>query len=464
MSYAIYDSKSKLLQVFILIFCDYVVDNFLSLFLSVFKVFSSFFFDKSLQFFLLFTFFYIFFFYRAHTSTIDSLNILQTYLKVWKKTQNKQNIGVCFGSRFAQFFDDFFDFLPFALILEHYFFCDPEDSRRMWTYFLLLIPFTLAFLLGFTGFRHWWRRRNLLKNLKGRHVFITGGTKGIGLELARLCVEFGANVTVLARNKKILNDAKLELIKLSIPSMQKVLAYSVDVSESVRNVKIVVEEAEAESGPIDLLVCCAGTAIAREFHNTKEEEFKHLMSVNYFGTVNTVHAALESLKKSQNSPNILLFSSLAGLFGLYGYSAYSASKFALVGFAQVLSMELASDNIGVTVSYPPDTDTPGFELEQVGKPKLTQSFSEEGGLVQPRVVAQAALIDALDREFASTVGLNGKVLSFLCSGMSPTRSWFLCLVEVFSMSLLRIFGLQFVWSCHSQVRKHGKQQNSSKTE
>lgn len=326
--------------------------------------------------------------------------------------------------------------------------------------------FCLIFLsvLGIAslGLHHWFTRRNLLSQLKGRHVFITGGSKGIGLELARICVENGASVTILARNKTVLDSAKLELIKSSVPAQQKILALSVDVCDGIERVKGAVQDAERQSGPIDLLVCCAGTAIAREFADTTEEQFKHLMSVNYFGTVNTVKAALGSLKKSKNSPNILLFSSLAGLFGLYGYSAYSASKFALVGFAQVLSMELAGDGIGVTVSFPPDTDTPGFEVEQVGKPELTKVFSEEGGLVEPRIVAEGALIDALDRQFASSVGLNGKILTLLCAGMSPTRSWFLCALEVISAGLLRIFGLQFVWSCHKQVKQHATKNAKAK--
>ena len=69
--------------------------------------------------------------------------------------------------------------------------------------------------------------------------------------------------------------------------------------------------------------------------------FAHRMvDINYLGTVNVIKACLPSMKSSGNGGHIVLFSSIAGLFGLYGYSAYSPSKFAIVGLAQVLAMEV----------------------------------------------------------------------------------------------------------------------------
>lgn len=158
-------------------------------------------------------------------------------------------------------------------------------------------------------------------------------------------------MTLVARNREDLERAKLDLIKRSSTSGiqgQHVLAYSVDVaggsggeggsssSESViLGLERIIAEAEHRSGPISLLACCAGTAVAATFEDTTPGTFHRLMAVNYFGTVNTVKAALGSLKRSKDGAQVLIFSSLAGLFGLYGYSAYAASKFALVGFAEV---------------------------------------------------------------------------------------------------------------------------------
>lgn len=321
----------------------------------------------------------------------------------------------------------------------------------------LLFLFVVVLLVAIGAFLYVRTQNNgALQKLESRHVLITGGSKGIGYELAKLAVEKGANVTIVARNKDDLEKAKLELIKISNPDSQHVLAYSVDISENTFNIEKIIAEAEDSSGPVYLLACCAGTAIAKTFADTSVDEFHKMMNVNYFGTVNTVKSCLDSLKKNENGAQVLIFSSLAGLFGLYGYSAYSASKFALVGFAECLQMELRPFNIGVTVSFPPDTDTPGFKLEQVGKPEITKLISEEGGLFLPEAVAKKSLIDSLSGEFISSIGLNGFVLTSLCSGMMPTKSWLMRLAQIATMSLLRIVGLHFIISCDKTILKHSE--------
>lgn len=177
-------------------------------------------------------------------------------------------------------------------------------------------------------------------NLKGKHVLITGGSKGIGKSLAVQVIDQGANVTILARNKEALDETKMDLLKRCTASgKQKVLVYSVDVGGDYNDVERVVGEAESVLGPIFLLVCCAGNAISLTFDETNIENFHRMMNVNYFGSVNLVKAVLPSMK-ARNEGHIVLFSSVAGLFGVYGFAAYCAAKFAIVGLAQSLSMEV----------------------------------------------------------------------------------------------------------------------------
>ena len=125
-------------------------------------------------------------------------------------------------------------------------------------------------------------------------------------------------------------------------------------------------------------------------------------------------------------------------------------------------MELRPHRISVTVAFPPDTDTPGYEQEQVGKPEITKRISEEGGLVAPAVVAERALADTLAGEFVSSVGLNGFVLTSLCAGMMPTRSWALRVAQVATMSLLRVVGLHFLSTCERTVLKMEKEEKREK--
>ena len=91
-----------------------------------------------------------------------------------------------------------------------------------------------------------------------------------------------------------------------------------------------------------------------------------------------------STGRGNGFPRTIVFtSSAAGQVGVYGFTAYSPTKFALRGFAEALQMELSNDNISVQVVYPPDTDTPGYKLEQIGKPKETHLISESAGLFRP---------------------------------------------------------------------------------
>ena len=179
-------------------------------------------------------------------------------------------------------------------------------------------------------------------SLTGKHVLITGGSKGIGLAAAEYSLKLGASVTILARDQDSLDAAKMQMLK-SLPAhsshQQKVQAFSVDVTSDVHLIEQVISEAEEESGPIFMVILCAGTSISGRFDETAVSEFRRMHDVNVMGSVNVCQAVVPLLK-SRNSGVLLFVSSIAGLLGLYGYSAYSASKFAVCGLAQVLHMEV----------------------------------------------------------------------------------------------------------------------------
>ena len=110
------------------------------------------------------------------------------------------------------------------------------------------------------------------------------------------------------------------------------------------------------------------------------------MRVNYIGGVYCSKSVVESMK-SRKFGRILFVSSQAGQLGIYGYTAYSATKFALRGLAEALQMELKPFNVYISVSYPPDTDTPGFNEELKDKCEETCLISESSGLFKSKDVA-----------------------------------------------------------------------------
>ncbi|KAL8524727.1 hypothetical protein ACS0TY_014367 [Phlomoides rotata] len=215
---------------------------------------------------------------------------------------------------------------------------------------LLFIPLSLLLLLYFIV-----RPKPVWIPIKNRHVFITGGSSGIGLALAQLCAQHGADVTLLARNVAKLEEAQ-QTIKLATGCDVKV--FSADVRDYAA-VKRVVEEA----GTIDVLVCNHGVYVPQELEEQDMEEIKFMIDVNLTGTFHLIKAALPGMKRSraERGPgSIALMSSQAGQVGIYGYTAYSASKFGLKGLAEALQQEVITDNIHVSLIFPPDTETPGF--------------------------------------------------------------------------------------------------------
>lgn len=259
--------------------------------------------------------------------------------------------------------------------------------------FFLLIPVALYYFMKkllFTAEKP--------KSVENKHVVITGGSSGIGKALAVEAAKRGAHVTILARDTSKLNTAHNEIVKHRQNADQKVTALSVDVS-NYEAVEKVLQNLDSNLAPIYMLANCAGFAKAAKLEDTTSEQIAQQMQVNYFGTVYPIRAIIAEMK-ARNEGVIVLTSSQAGLLGIFGFTAYSASKFALRGFAEALDMEVRPCNISVTVSLPPDTDTPGYITENQGKPKETFVISEAAKLYQPEEVAIKLLDDALVGHFA----------------------------------------------------------------
>uniref|UniRef100_M1AUV1 Short-chain dehydrogenase n=1 Tax=Solanum tuberosum TaxID=4113 RepID=M1AUV1_SOLTU len=168
---------------------------------------------------------------------------------------------------------------------------------------LLLLFFSLS-LLVFLAFIV--RPRPVKVPIKNRHVFITGGSSGIGLALAQQAASEGAKVSILARNIGRLEDAK-ESIRLS--TGRDVAIFSADVRD-YEAVKKAVEEA----GPIDVLVCNQGVFVPQELETQDIEEIKFMIDVNLTGTFHLIKAALPGMKnRADRGPgSIAIMSSQAG--------------------------------------------------------------------------------------------------------------------------------------------------------
>lgn len=242
----------------------------------------------------------------------------------------------------------------------------------------------------------------------GKHILISGGSSGIGLALAKQFFNLGANVSILARRKNLLNSAEKDIEKSRVNPSQKISLMAADVAKFDELKKVL----SISRDSIDILINSAGIAYPGEFINLDQEIFSTVMDVNYMGTVNLTKLVVPEMIM-QKSGHIVNISSLAAVIGIYGYTAYAPSKYAVRGFSRCLRAELKAKGINVSVVLPPDTDTPQLEFEHTLLPEITRKINQKGGVLSAEKVADTIIRGIIKDKFTIIPGLEGKLLYLL---------------------------------------------------
>jgi len=181
---------------------------------------------------------------------------------------------------------------------------------------------------------------------KDKVVVITGASSGIGRELAYRLATLGAKLSLAARDVERLETVKTECEKRG----GHAIVLPTDVAEQAQCESLIRKTVEA-FGVIDILVNNAGISMWAYFDEVADLSiFEKIMRVNYLGSVYPTHYALPHLKASRGQ--IVAVSSLTGKNGVPTRSGYAASKHAMVGFFDTLRIELANDDVAVTMIYP----------------------------------------------------------------------------------------------------------------
>jgi 3-oxoacyl-[acyl-carrier protein] reductase len=197
-----------------------------------------------------------------------------------------------------------------------------------------------------------------------RHVLITGGARGIGLEIARQFAKEGAMVSLLDFNKETLSAAVEELKTIS-----GVNGFEVDVSDRGSVDKAITGAEKIQA--IDILVNNAGIASETPFLQIEETEWKRIIDINLTGMFNVAQIVCRQMVKRKNGV-VINMASKNGIDGEFGYAHYNASKGGIIMLTKTMALELAHLGIRVNAVCPGYIQTP-MSME-IDSPEFTAGF------------------------------------------------------------------------------------------
>ena len=225
-----------------------------------------------------------------------------------------------------------------------------------------------------------------MKLLQGKNVIITGASRGIGMGVAQVFADHGANVAFTYSSSEA---PALKLEKELIAKGVKAKAYKSNAASFSESQKLI-EQVLADFGGIDILINNAGITKDKLLMRMAEEDFDSVIEINLKSVFNMTKAVQRTMLK-QRKGSIINMSSVVGVKGNAGQANYAASKAGMIGFTKSIALELGSRNIRCNAI------APGFiETEMTGKldDKVVQTWRDaiplkRGGT--PEDIANACL-------------------------------------------------------------------------
>ncbi|KAA3436631.1 SDR family NAD(P)-dependent oxidoreductase [Rufibacter hautae] len=274
-------------------------------------------------------------------------------------------------------------------------------------------------------------RRKQEFSFTDRTVLITGGSRGLGLVLARMFAEQGAKIAICSRTQHQLDAAREELEA----GGATVLAFNCDVSDQGQ-VKAMIREITDRLGPVEVLINNAGIIAAGPLEEMTVEDFKAAMDIHYYGSLYTMLEVIPEMK-ARGEGRIVNIASVGGKVSVPHLVPYSGSKFALVGMSEGFRSELIKDGVYVTTINPGLMRTGSarnaFVKGQNEKEYTAFALMDANPLIS--LAADKAARDIINAcrygKSEVTLGLNAKFISMLHGLFPGTTSDLMGLVNMF---------------------------------
>jgi|TARA_B000000609_G_scaffold68106_1_gene50970 3-oxoacyl-[acyl-carrier protein] reductase len=240
-----------------------------------------------------------------------------------------------------------------------------------------------------------------LFSLKDKKALITGASGGIGKELARVLVEYDAEVCISGRNVEELNELKESL-------GDKCHIVPCDLSNK-NEISELVSKSEEVLGQIDILVNNAGITKDNIFLRMSEQEWEDVLNINLNSTFNILKLITKGMVKRKYG-RIINISSVVGATGGAGQVNYAASKAGLIGLTKSLSQELATRNITVNCIAPGFIETPMTEKLDDNRKDIIISSIPANRIGTPKDLSSAVIFLASQESSyitGQTIHING---------------------------------------------------------
>ena len=243
---------------------------------------------------------------------------------------------------------------------------------------------------------------------QGKAVLITGASSGIGEELAWQLGVAGAQLTLAARRKELLEKLAQRIVDAG---KQAPLVVQCDVTQD-GSLQKAVEESVGHWGKLDVAIANAGFGVVGPLKKLTAEDYRRQFETNVFGVLRTIYAALPQIEK--NKGNIAIIGSVSGWAATPGASPYNMSKFAVRALANAITPELRLSGVKVTLI------SPGFVASEIRRVDNQGKFQEHAREPIPawlimstdKAVRQILRAIAKEKREAIITG-HGKALVFL---------------------------------------------------